>query len=254
MGRLRCSAPGCERPHAAHGLCDSHLRRWRLREGGELRCCTVPGCDRVLYGRGLCEVHYQRLRRTGQVELRERPAKVCSVEGCTRRYHTRGYCRSHYDQLRKSGEVKLVVQRRKPRPAKVCSVEGCERRHYAKGWCVVHYGRVAHHGSTDLMPERPKPAPPLPPDPSGVVLINVALEWLMPNPMLRHRGGKVYRREDVHRHVAVRLQLPADEVSPDPRDGPAQVARAMAQATFRQLRAVGFPCPVEPRPSLTRAR
>lgn len=38
----RCSEPGCDRKHAARGLCDSHYKQ-ALRWGGETRPIVKPG-------------------------------------------------------------------------------------------------------------------------------------------------------------------------------------------------------------------
>lgn len=60
--------------------------------------CSAPGCDKPHDAEGLCHGHYQRLQRTGRRDvspLRE-GEKMCAVEGCNRPHKARGYCAAHY--------------------------------------------------------------------------------------------------------------------------------------------------------------
>lgn len=89
-----CSMPGCDKPHRARGLCNTHYHY--LRRHNHLppklypETCTIDGCDKNLEARGLCYLHYTRWRKRGTVEL-NRPtatdrfwakAKVGSPEEC----------------------------------------------------------------------------------------------------------------------------------------------------------------------------
>ena len=70
-----CTLEGCERPHAAQGLCSPHYLRWRMdndleppiRKRDAVRApCSVDGCEEKSKARGLCPKHYdaQRPRRS----------------------------------------------------------------------------------------------------------------------------------------------------------------------------------------------
>lgn len=49
-----CDLPGCDRKHAAHGLCKYH---YQLH--GSPNNCEQEGCTRTHYALGLCAGHYQ---------------------------------------------------------------------------------------------------------------------------------------------------------------------------------------------------
>lgn len=63
-----CSVPGCDRPHAAKGLCSKH---WARQHEGRLldplpapvRLCSVLDCGKKHLAGGLCEMHYRRKQR-----------------------------------------------------------------------------------------------------------------------------------------------------------------------------------------------
>jgi hypothetical protein len=67
-----CSFEGCDRKHAANGLCDGHRGQaydgkalTQLREklpNGAHKTCTFDGCDRSNLARGLCSTHYAQFK------------------------------------------------------------------------------------------------------------------------------------------------------------------------------------------------
>ena len=59
-----CTLDGCERPHAAQGLCSPHYMRWRMgsdlvppiRQRDPYRLpCSVEGCDAKSKAKGFCQ-------------------------------------------------------------------------------------------------------------------------------------------------------------------------------------------------------
>lgn len=71
-----CSVEGCQRPHCARGLCNTHyMQGWRAGEIESIYikvACSVDGCVNMAWGRGWCRKHYSRWRRTGTVQKREK--------------------------------------------------------------------------------------------------------------------------------------------------------------------------------------
>lgn len=67
--------------------------------------CNIKGCDRVHYANGLCNTHYARQRKTGSVELIDRPAPRCSVSGCDQKVTAQSLCSMHYTRLRRHGST-----------------------------------------------------------------------------------------------------------------------------------------------------
>lgn len=61
---------------------------------------TAPGCDRPTAANGLCSAHDHRRRRGKPLDtpLRQYKVKGCSVEGCARPHTARGYCYYHWKQ------------------------------------------------------------------------------------------------------------------------------------------------------------
>ena len=70
-----CSVDGCERVHAALGLCRAHYKRYKkygdplvtkkMANGTAPAVCTLDGCDRPHHAKGLCSLHFGRLRYHG---------------------------------------------------------------------------------------------------------------------------------------------------------------------------------------------
>ncbi len=66
---IGCSISGCERKHAGHGLCATHLKQVRDRERGVKprkaadRPCCIEGCERQVHARDLCQTHSRRAAR-----------------------------------------------------------------------------------------------------------------------------------------------------------------------------------------------
>ena len=61
--------------------------------------CTAPGCDRPTVARGLCGAHDQRRRRGNSdwdTPLRPYAVKGCSIKGCTREHAAKGLCFYHW--------------------------------------------------------------------------------------------------------------------------------------------------------------
>jgi hypothetical protein len=57
-----CTAPECQRPHRAKGLCVLHYEQKRLEGAAP---CSVGGCNKRAEKRGLCGAHYFRWRMHG---------------------------------------------------------------------------------------------------------------------------------------------------------------------------------------------
>ena len=72
----RCSAPGCERPHAARGWCRTHYRRWTMNQSMAIpiglfrgtQGCSENGCSESHYAKGLCRSHYNKSRTLARWE------------------------------------------------------------------------------------------------------------------------------------------------------------------------------------------
>ena len=139
-----CFFPGCERPMAAKGLCQSHycqqLRTgslWPLGSRRQIRVeCDFEGCDEPATTRRLCPAHYQQLRKSQPL----RPLRpfygrkgVCRYEGCERPRFNGGWCVGHAAQYYSGRPLTPIF-----RPKANCDFPGCERPHYALGYCQGH--------------------------------------------------------------------------------------------------------------------
>ena len=104
-----CDQAGCERQHAARGLCAGHYGTARARgmpvvqkqQRGNSALCSEFNCQNDSYVRGLCHKHHERVVRNGHTSLR--PKSTCKVRGCARRHSGKGYCYSHRRRLLKYG-------------------------------------------------------------------------------------------------------------------------------------------------------
>ena len=78
MPQYICSIKGCDNPHMAKGLCNTHYYRQRTY-GDPLdgvhnrvpRQCSIHGCTNKHLARDLCEKHYARHFRRTAVDHRE---------------------------------------------------------------------------------------------------------------------------------------------------------------------------------------
>ena len=88
----KCSFPGCDRPHCAKGLCNSHYDQKYVR-GLEPRPiedppprrykCSFQGCDRKHEAKGLCGAHYAQMaagKPLTPIRVR-RPGKLTAARG-----------------------------------------------------------------------------------------------------------------------------------------------------------------------------
>ena len=109
---MPCQIDGCDRPHKARGLCQTHyaqrLRgvdfspiRSRVREKPPK--CVEDGCAEPVKSKGLCKTHYQRLLRHGHTQYRDRkkPSKQCMIDGCDNVLYAKSLCHQHYIKQRK---------------------------------------------------------------------------------------------------------------------------------------------------------
>ena len=105
--------------------------------------CSVEGCDRPHQAKGLCDTHYSRLRKTGTTD---RLPRVCGVVGCARPYQAKGFCGRHYDRWLRTGDPGSadLDAPREPRP---CAVSGCDQPQRSKGCCQSHYQRWRGQGT-----------------------------------------------------------------------------------------------------------
>lgn len=70
-----------------------------------MKRCSIEGCDRRHAAHGLCLMHYKRLRLNGDPLVRSsRPPLLCSVDGCERQHNARGWCETHYRRWRTYGD------------------------------------------------------------------------------------------------------------------------------------------------------
>lgn len=115
------------------------------------RICSVEGCERPHSARGLCNTHYCRLTRNGDLggPIPD-PIRVCTIDGCDRPHMARGLCKPHYERNRRSGSPgKATIE--KPRinkpPRQPCSIPWCDSLSDSRGWCNKHYLRWLFHGN-----------------------------------------------------------------------------------------------------------
>lgn len=105
--------------------------------------CTVNGCDRPHKARGLCQTHYMQFKRGAPItetiksRVRDKPLE-CVEDGCSNPVKANGLCKMHYQRKLRHGFTKYTDRKRPPKP---CSVEGCGDILYAKGLCHSHYLR-----------------------------------------------------------------------------------------------------------------
>ena len=143
-----CSAPQCERPLIARGLCIMHYRRWQKRgtvdaPPSRIKYCSTTGCEDRCKGNGLCANHYRR-----QVK---RSAPECSIIGCVRRCKTSQgeYCEPHYRRVHRGQPLDIPS----PLGGRPCVVEDCSRlatMRDAGGLCAKHYLRKRIRGAADF--------------------------------------------------------------------------------------------------------
>ena len=99
------------------------------------KVCTAPDCDRPAVAKGLCDAHDHRRRRGDpalDTPLRRYGVKGCSVEGCTSPHAARGYCYRHWKQHRYG-----PTQRRQRTPDEIAAM----RALYASGVNMTEIAR-----------------------------------------------------------------------------------------------------------------
>lgn len=113
-----CKEPECDEPVHAEQLCESHYRKavrgGRISAGNSFRACEIPGCGRKHAGHGLCSTHLMRWRRGGPIEVevrgRWRSPRSCTIRDCERAHKSRGYCAAHYKRWAAGLDVSVPLQ------------------------------------------------------------------------------------------------------------------------------------------------
>ena len=100
MSKRICEVEGCEREHAARGLCRNHYQQAKARGEFGHDVCSVASCPRPGFLKGMCRTHYAREERRD-----ERRAETCSVDGCERGMIVKGMCQLHYNRVRRLGHT-----------------------------------------------------------------------------------------------------------------------------------------------------
>jgi len=138
-----CQIDGCDRPHKARGLCQTHYaQRSRGRDFSAIKPrvrdipseCVEDECRAPVKAHGLCGMHYQRLLRHGHTKYRDRkkPAKQCGIDGCDNHLYAKDLCHSHYAKQRKwqaSGVDAARYQEMLREQGGVCAICGQPERH-----------------------------------------------------------------------------------------------------------------------------
>lgn len=83
-----CSIPGCDKPHKANGLCNSHHLQEYQKARETWPICSVPDCENTARSASAChcEKHYGRLRRNGTLNNLERAPVLVHSGGYYRAY------------------------------------------------------------------------------------------------------------------------------------------------------------------------
>lgn len=64
-----------------------------------MKMCSIPGCDRKHAANGVCLMHYKRFRRYGSYDLPTKQVQLC--EHCNREVEARGLCSAHYQMWKR---------------------------------------------------------------------------------------------------------------------------------------------------------
>lgn len=104
--------------YAKQPFCEMHYRRVLKGgdpgQPGALRVrgpCSAPDCEKPVDAKGLCHGHYQRWQRHGVVDLSplRKGKTMCEVETCARIAERRGYCQAHYKRTLKHGHPRADI-------------------------------------------------------------------------------------------------------------------------------------------------
>ena len=120
--RLQCTAPDCQKPQTARGLCAAHYHHVLMAEPRPP--CSVEGCERPSRTKGLCNTHYVQAGRTGGDPTGHLPGReraTCTIEGCGEPAVGRGYCRLHWGRWRRQGDPLTVIS-----PTDTRNIDTCE--------------------------------------------------------------------------------------------------------------------------------
>ena len=98
--------------------------------------CQFPGCDRPRAARGLCNTHYVQ-QRNGKplTPIRPMTRGLCGFDGCERRRRSaNGFCGTHNSQYKQGYELTPIGTTRKKEGAtcEICGADISDRRSYAK--------------------------------------------------------------------------------------------------------------------------
>lgn len=111
----KCSVAGCERPHAARGLCHKHYNQaWfaarRMGMGrrnlrGVYSHYQVDGCDRRVYAMGLCKKHYNAAKQRQSRARRAQNEQIAILSPAMLRWlETRGQITEAHQARREADE------------------------------------------------------------------------------------------------------------------------------------------------------
>ena len=164
MDERICSVSACGKSGPLRrGWCTLHYQRWQ-KHGDATReapkapeTCTESGCDRPHEAKGLCQTHYMRKRRTGTTadpDRSERQRLACAIDSCDTIEHRKGWCSVHYNRWKKHGDPQTLMRERNCAPPETCTIVGCSSAHRSKGLCFAHYQQAHHVAHQDVRNER----------------------------------------------------------------------------------------------------
>jgi 5-methylcytosine-specific restriction endonuclease McrA len=177
MNIVACSVDGCEGISVGRGMCESHYRKWRHRNGSP---CSVPKCSLGVKARGLCSRHYQQWRlHDDPLHADTKTKPKCSIEGCyvTEGKVRRGWCPKHYSRWKSHGDpladsapcvepgcgqeahlndtlCRDHLEKLRASYGPVCSELSCVEPSRYRGLCRRHYGKQRRDSNVEAVRER----------------------------------------------------------------------------------------------------
>lgn len=81
--------------------------------------CQVAGCDRPWHAKGMCNMHLRRFRINGTTDrVRHDNHHACNADGCTLPAKRKGYCPKHATRLRRYGDLNAEYRSKQGREKK----------------------------------------------------------------------------------------------------------------------------------------